>query len=76
MRIEEIIDYPVITNKMNKFEKSRMIAARAQQLANDATPLIDIENEIDMVKIAEEEFDAGLLDFIEIIRKYPNGKSV
>ena len=54
---------------MNKYEKSRVIAARAQQLANDAVPLINIGNETDMVNIAEDEFDRGLLDFIKIIRK-------
>jgi DNA-directed RNA polymerase subunit K/omega len=58
---------------INKFEKSRLIAARAVQLSNNAVPLVDIGDEIDVVKIAEMEFNAGLLENIDIVRKFPAG---
>jgi DNA-directed RNA polymerase subunit K/omega len=62
-------------NKINYFELSRLIGARAKQLENDATPLINIGNEIDFVNIAMMEFEAGLLKDINIIEKYSDGST-
>ncbi len=48
--------------KYSKFEKARVIGARALQLAYGAPPLIKIpEGEILPLKVAELEFDAGVI---------------
>jgi len=58
---------------VNYFELSRIIGARAKQLENNAKPLMNIGDEIDFVNIAMMEFDAGLLEDINIIEKYSDG---
>jgi DNA-directed RNA polymerase subunit K/omega len=67
--ITQPVPQTTATHKITKFEKSRIIGTRATQLSNNAPPLVDIGTEIDPVKIALKEYDAGLLD-IFIIRKY------
>ena len=62
-------------NKINYFELSRIIGARAKQLENNAKPLLKIGDEIDFVNIAMMEFEAGLLHDINIIEKYSGGSS-
>lgn len=59
--------------RITKFEKARIIGTRSTQLSNNAPPLVDIGTEIDPVKIAKMEYDAGILQ-LYIIRKYPNGE--
>ena len=46
-----------------RFEKARMIGARALQLARGATPMIktEVKEMRDPIKIAELEFDQGLI---------------
>jgi DNA-directed RNA polymerase subunit K/omega len=70
------VETPVVQQhpllKINKYEKSRIIGARATQLSHNAPPLVDIGNETDPVKIALMEYNKGLLK-IYIVRKYPNG---
>jgi DNA-directed RNA polymerase subunit K/omega len=56
-----------MSEKMNKFEKTRLISARALELAEGAKAKIDISKmgtllEKDYVKIAEKEYEEGLLD--------------
>ncbi|MCH8520047.1 MAG: DNA-directed RNA polymerase subunit omega [Nanoarchaeota archaeon] len=55
--------------KLNKFEKSRLLGARALELSKGAKPKIDIEKEginimlsRDLIKVAQIEYDRGLLD--------------
>jgi DNA-directed RNA polymerase II subunit RPB1 len=60
--------------KITKFEKARIIGSRAQQLANNSPPLIDIAGEVDAVKIAKKEYKLGLIP-IYIIRSMPDGTS-
>ena len=60
--------------KLTKFEKSRIIGARARQLENDADPMIEVGDIIDPIKIAMLEYDQGILP-IYVIRKYPNGQT-
>jgi len=61
-------------DKMNKFEKVRIISARALELTSGAIPKIDITDmkrpimEKDYVVIAQKELDAGLLD-LEIYKQ-------
>ena len=52
--------------KLNKFEKTRILSARALEIANGAKPNIDIDLKDklnrDYVKIAEMELEQGKLD--------------
>lgn len=70
------INAPVIRQgpitKITKFEKARIVGTRATQLANNAPPLVNIGNEVDPVKIAIMEYQAGVLD-LYIIRKFSDG---
>lgn len=57
------------TKKLNKFEMSRLLGARALELSKGAKPKIDVEKEglniflsRDLVKVAKIEFEQGLLD--------------
>lgn len=53
----------MLMQEYNRFEKARLIGARALQIARGATPMIKLEK-IDIrdpIKIAEEEFKQGVL---------------
>ncbi|MEM1931084.1 MAG: DNA-directed RNA polymerase subunit K [Sulfolobales archaeon] len=60
--------------RLTKFEKARIIGARALQLAMGARPLIDISKlpNKDPVYVAREELMRGVLPFT-IVRRLPNG---
>lgn len=58
--------------KITKFEKARIIGTRATQIANNAPPLVDIGDEIDPIKIADMEYNAGVLE-LYVIRKFADG---
>lgn len=63
--------------KITNFEKARLIAIRAHQIANNSPPLVDIDDimdveEIDPIKIASREYDAGILP-LYVIRSMPDG---
>ncbi|AOL15705.1 DNA-directed RNA polymerase subunit K [Sulfolobus sp. A20] len=66
-------------NRLTKYEKARIVSARALQLAMGAPALIDISSlntpDLDVVTIAEAELEKGALP-ITIRRKLPNGKVV
>jgi DNA-directed RNA polymerase subunit K/omega len=70
--IDEIVIGP---KRMTKYERARIIAARALQLAMGAPPLIDISKlEFkDPVIVAEKEVEMGILPMI-IKRELPNGE--
>ncbi len=56
-----------------RYEKARIIGARALQLSAGAPPLIevnDIKEKLDPVKIAMKEFDMGIIP-ITVRRKRP-----
>lgn len=59
--------------KLTKYEKARVIGARALQLALGAPPLIEVESAKDPIEIAEEELKAGVLPIV-IRRRLPDGK--
>jgi DNA-directed RNA polymerase beta' subunit/DNA-directed RNA polymerase subunit K/omega len=59
--------------KISKFEKSRIIGTRSVQLSNNAPPLVDIGDEIDPIKIAMMEYNAGILR-LYVVRRYANGE--
>jgi DNA-directed RNA polymerase subunit K/omega len=70
--LSEVIEPSFPPVKITKYEKARLIGARAMQLSNNDNPLVDIGDEIDPIKISTMEYDAGLLP-IYVIRKYPDG---
>ncbi|HWG92416.1 MAG TPA: DNA-directed RNA polymerase subunit K [Candidatus Thermoplasmatota archaeon] len=45
----------------NRFERARIIGARALQIAMGAPILIDMDNLIDPVRVAEAEFREGVI---------------
>ncbi len=60
--------------KLTRFEKARIIAARALQLQLGALPLIDISNlPKDPIEIAREELRRGILP-MTLVRRKPNGE--
>jgi DNA-directed RNA polymerase subunit K len=55
--------------ELTRFEKARVIGARALQLASGAPPLIELpENLINPIKIAYMEFDKSVIPLV-VIRK-------
>ncbi len=61
--------------RLTKYERARVIAARALQLAMGAPPLIDVTklDTRDPVLIAEKELSLGVLPIL-IKREKPNGE--
>ena len=57
---------------LTKFEKTRVIGYRAEQIALGAEPLVDIKDSLDPLFIAEQEFKENKIPLI-IHRYYPNG---
>lgn len=57
---------------LTRFERARIISARALQISMGAPPLI-ITNKSSPLEIAEEELKAGVLP-ITIRRKLPDGR--
>ena len=56
--------------ELTRFEKARVIGARALQLASGAPPTIELpEKLIDPVKIAYMEFDKGVIPLVVIREK-------
>ncbi len=60
--------------RLTRYEKARVVAARALQLDLGAIPLIDISSlPKDPVEIAKEELRRGVLP-ITLVRRLPNGR--
>jgi DNA-directed RNA polymerase subunit K len=56
--------------ELTRFEKARVIGARALQLASGAPPIIELpEKLINPVKIAYMEFDKGVIPLVVIREK-------
>jgi len=54
--------------KLARFERARVIGARALQLSMGAPPLIDTKDMIDPVAVAYKEFDKGVVP-IAVVRE-------
>jgi len=55
--------------ELNRFEKARLMGARALQLSMGAPPLVSVKaGEINPVRIAQMEFDKGVIPLV-VIRK-------
>ena len=60
--------------KLTRFERARIISARALQLSLGAPPIIKTTSEtITPYAVAKKEFEAKVLPFI-VLRKYPSGE--
>lgn len=59
-------------NKLNKFEKVRVLGARATQISLGAPPMVDITGLTDALSIAEKEMKEKKIPLI-IKRIYPDG---
>ncbi len=68
-------DIAIGPKRLTKYERARIVAARALQLALGAYPFIDVSSlrTRDPVIIAERELEAGILP-IMIRREKPNGE--
>jgi DNA-directed RNA polymerase subunit K len=55
--------------EMTRFERARIIGARALQITRGA-PILIKTKEVDSVKIAEEEFNKGMIP-LDVKRKLP-----
>ncbi len=73
--VSSIDEIEIGPKRLTKYERARIIAARALQLALGAHPLIDISSlgTKDPVIIAEKELEEGVLPIL-IKREKPNGE--
>ncbi len=55
------------TENLTRFEKARLLGARAIQISMGAKPLVKIGDSLDPIDIAYEELKAGVLP-LDIIR--------
>jgi DNA-directed RNA polymerase II subunit RPB1 len=69
---DEFTPYTKTLLPITKFEKSRIIGARAMQLSHNDKPLVPIGEEIDPIKIALKEYKEGFLK-LYIVRKFADG---
>ncbi len=53
------------TTDLNKYEKARVLGARALQLASGAPPLVEIKGGVlNPIKISFEEFQRGIIPLV------------
>jgi len=50
-------------NKLTKYEETRLITSRAEQLARGAAPLVDIGDLVDVIEIAKKELKERKIPF-------------
>ncbi|MDO8340124.1 MAG: DNA-directed RNA polymerase subunit K [Candidatus Burarchaeum sp.] len=55
-----------MAEELNRFEKARIIGARALQLAMGAPPLIEVKDLTNPVNIAFGEFEKGVIPLVVI----------
>ena len=58
---------------LTRFERTRLISARALQLSLGAPALNKIKNAVSMIDVARTEFENKLIP-LSVLRKYPNGR--
>ncbi len=63
------------TFSITKYEKVRLIGTRALQLSHGAKPMTNIGNLINVLQIAEKEYNEGVIP-ISILRILPNGEKL
>ena len=57
---------------LTRFERTRLISARALQLSLGAPPLVKTASGFTPYSIAKEEFEKRILP-LTVLRRYPNG---
>ena len=62
----------VFLERLTRFERARLISARALQLSLGAPPLLKVEKTDSMIEIAEKEFEGRVLP-LAVNRRYPDG---
>lgn len=60
---------------ITKYERTRIIGTRAEQLARGAEPKTDFGDLTDPVLIAMKEYNEGVIP-LNIRRRLPNGKTI
>jgi DNA-directed RNA polymerase subunit K/omega len=55
---------------LNKFERARIIGARAIQLAFGAPPLIEVGTENSSIEVAMKELEAGIIPLVVLRPSY------
>ena len=58
---------------LTRFERTRLISARALQLSLGAPPLLKIKDNVSMIDVAREEFEKMIIP-LSVLRKYPSGR--
>ncbi|WP_407392622.1 DNA-directed RNA polymerase subunit K [Methanobrevibacter sp.] len=56
-----------VEKKLTRFEKARLLGARAIQISMGAKPLVEIKDSLDPIDIAYQELEAGVLP-LDVIR--------
>ncbi len=64
-----------MTTMMTRFEKTRIVGARALQLAFGAPALTDSKKMISPYDLARKEFDEKVIP-LSVIRNLPNGQHI
>lgn len=52
---------------LTRFERARLIGARAIQISMGAKPLVELDGSLDPIDIAYQEYEAGVLP-LDVIR--------
>ena len=58
---------------LTRFEKARIISARALQLSSGAPPLVEVSKIAFPIDVANLEFNEKVIPLV-VIRRYPNGE--
>lgn len=58
---------------ITRFERTRVISARALQISFGAPPLLKPKKELTPIDIAKEEFEKKIIPLV-ILREFPNGE--
>ncbi len=67
---------PLLTmTELTRFERARLIGARALQLAFGAPPLVDTKKTLEPYLIAKNEFEEKVIP-LSVIRVLPNGQQI
>lgn len=59
--------------KLTRFERARLVSARALQLSLGAPPLIEIKKGATVIDVAEKELAEKVIPLV-VLREYPNGE--
>lgn len=59
--------------RLTKYERTRLLGTRALQIAMNAPLMIDPGTEVDPLRIAVMELEAGVFP-LRLVRSYPDGR--